>query len=142
MDRGIPEPLSNPGWFTRLCQHQTHWRCTRSRGSQTREWLSDRWTYVDPDNGTLRVRRELRCVGVQGLVYEKPKAELSRRTPALPRQLVEALRTHRAAQFEERIAAGSLWEDNDLVFAQATAGLSSGSRLALLEGPPARGRPA
>ena len=50
---------------------------------------------------------------------EEPKAERSRRTLALPLQLVDALRAHRAAQLEERSTAGSLWEDHDLVFAQA-----------------------
>jgi integrase len=30
----------------------------------------------------------------------------------------KALRAHQAAQVEERIAAGSLWQDHDLVFAQ------------------------
>lgn len=34
-------------------------------------------------------------------------------------KLVESLRWHRDAQREERLAAGALWEDNDLVFAQA-----------------------
>jgi integrase len=65
------------------------------------------------------VRRGLHRVAQQGLVYEEPKADRSRRTLALPRQLVEALRAHRAAQLEEREAAGPLWQDNDLVFAQA-----------------------
>jgi integrase len=67
----------------------------------------------------MTVRRGLHRVAGQGLVYEEPKAERSRRTLALPAQLVDALRAHRAAQFEERITAGSLWEDHDLVFAQA-----------------------
>jgi integrase len=67
----------------------------------------------------LSVRRGLHRVGGQGLVYEEPKAERSRRTLALPAQLVESLRAQRAAQLEERVAAGPLWEDNDLVFAQA-----------------------
>ncbi|HEY4604496.1 MAG TPA: site-specific integrase, partial [Blastococcus sp.] len=47
-----------------------------------------------------------------------PKADRSRRTLALPGQLVEALRLHRAAQLQERVTAGSLWQENDLVFAQ------------------------
>ncbi len=64
------------------------------------------------------MRRGLHRVSGQGLVYEEPKADRSRRTLALPKQLVEALRAHRAAQLEERIAAGPLWQDHDLVFAQ------------------------
>ncbi len=82
------------------------------------EALGLQWADVDPADGTLTVRRGLHRVGGQGLVYEEPKAERSRRTVALPTQLVEALVAHRAAQREERIAAGPLWKDNDLVFAQ------------------------
>jgi integrase len=95
------------------------WTVALAVGLRQSEALGLRWTDVDLDNGTPSVRRGLHRVGGQGLVYEEPKAERSRRTLALPKQLVEALRTHRAAQLEERIAAGPLWEDNDLVFAQA-----------------------
>ena len=70
-------------------------------------------------NGTLTVRRGLHRVARQGLVYEEPKADRSRRTLALPDPLVEALRAHRTAQLEEKVAAGHLWQENDLVFAQA-----------------------
>ena len=47
------------------------------------------------------------------------KAEGSRRTLALPAEFVESLGAQRAAQHEERSAAGPRWEDNDLVFGQA-----------------------
>jgi integrase len=66
----------------------------------------------------LTVRRGLHRVAGKGLVYEEPEAERSRRTLALPAQLVEALRRHRVVQLEEREAAGSLREEHDLVFAQ------------------------
>jgi integrase len=88
-------------------------------GLRQSEALGLRWADIDLDNGTLTVRRGLHRVAQQGLVYEEPKADRSRRTLALPGQLVEALRAHRAAQLEERVAAGPLWQDNDLVFAQA-----------------------
>ena len=93
------------------------WRWQSACVSQKPSGL--RWADVDLANGTLTVRRGLHRVAGQGLVYEEPKAERSRRTLALPIQLVDALRAHRAAQLEERITAGSLWEDHDLVFAQA-----------------------
>ena len=104
---------------------QTHRNAARRTvalavGLRQSEALGLRWSDVDLENGTLSVRRGLHRVGGQGLVYEEPKAERSRRTLALPKQLVEALRIPRAAQLEERIAAGPLWEDgDDLVFAQA-----------------------
>jgi integrase len=47
------------------------------------------------------------------------KTPESRRTLALPRKCVEALREHRVRQAEERMAAGPLWQDHGLVFASA-----------------------
>ena len=55
---------------------------------------------------------------VGGLVLVEPKSDAGHRTIAMPPQLVEALRGHRQAQLEERLFAGSEWEDHDLVFAQ------------------------
>jgi integrase len=74
---------------------------------------------VDLVKVTLTVRRGLHRVATQSPVFEKPKADRSRRTLAQPGPLVEALRAHRAAQLEERAAAGPLWQDGDPVFAQA-----------------------
>jgi integrase len=99
-------------------RNAARWTVALAVGLRQSEALGLRWADVDLDNGTLTVRRGLHRVAQQGLVYEEPKADRSRRTLALPAQLVEALRAHRAAQLEERVAAGSLWEDHDLVFAQ------------------------
>ena len=49
---------------------------------------------------------------------QRTTADRSRRTLALPSQLVDALRDHRQAQLEERAAAASLREDHELVVAQ------------------------
>jgi integrase len=47
------------------------------------------------------------------------KTPRSRRTLALPRKCVEALREHRMRQAADRLAAGALWKDQGLVFASA-----------------------
>jgi integrase len=47
------------------------------------------------------------------------KTGKSRRTLALPRQCVAALRDHRKLQAEEQLRAGALWQDHGLVFATA-----------------------
>jgi integrase len=47
------------------------------------------------------------------------KTPESRRTLALPRKCVEALREHRARQAQDRLMAGPLWQDHGLVFASA-----------------------
>ena len=100
-------------------RNAARWTVALAVGLRQSEALALRWADVDLDRGTLSVRRGLHRVSGQGLIYEEPKAERSRRTVALPTPLVDALRLHRATQLEERIAAGSLWEDHDLVFAQA-----------------------
>jgi integrase len=99
-------------------RNAARWTVALAVGLRQSEVLGLRWADVDLEKGALSVRRGLHRVGGQGLVYEEPKADRSRRTVALPAQLVEALRAHRAAQLEERIAAGPLWQDHDLVFAQ------------------------
>ncbi|GAA1679607.1 site-specific integrase [Kribbella yunnanensis] len=50
-----------------------------------------------------------------GLVFRPPKGK-SKRTVPLPPELVPMLRSHRVAQNAERLAAGAVWEDYDLVF--------------------------
>jgi integrase len=45
------------------------------------------------------------------------KTEKSRRTLELPGQAADGLREHRARQAKERLAAGPLWRDHNLVFA-------------------------
>src|SRR3954451_8091903 len=100
-------------------RNAARWTVAMAVGLRQSEALALRWADVDLEHGALSVRRGLHRVAGQGLVYEEPKADRSRRTLALPAPLVEALRAHRAAQLEERIAAGSLWQEHDLVFAQA-----------------------
>jgi integrase len=83
-------------------------------------------TQPDP-RGTPTHRAEDRRPGSgphesPGLVYEAPKAVRSRRTLALPAQLVDALRAHRAAQLEELMTAGPLSDDHNLAFARVNGG--------------------
>ncbi|MDX2703943.1 site-specific integrase [Streptomyces sp. PA03-6a] len=52
-----------------------------------------------------------------GLVFRAPKGKNKRIAP-IPPPLISALRAHRAAQNRERLAAGELWEEQDLVFCQ------------------------
>ena len=76
------------------------------------ERLSRRWRHV-------------RSVARRGLHLTELKSEKSRRTIALPPQLVAALKAHRAAQLQERIIAGSAWHDGDFVWCQTNGGRSA-----------------
>ena len=52
-------------------------------------------------------------------MLEEPKSSRSRRTLVLPDQLVEGLRLQRETQEQEREIAGTEWQGQDFVFAQA-----------------------
>jgi integrase len=85
-------------------------------GLRMGEALGLRWSDVDLDAGTLRVNRQVqRMRGGGGLVFSEPK-NASRRTLELPQRAVEALRSHRKRQFEEKLRATD-YADSGLVFA-------------------------
>lgn len=54
-----------------------------------------------------------------GLKLTELQSDKSRRTIALPPQLTAALRAHRAAQLQERMTAGSAWDDGHFVWCQS-----------------------
>lgn len=84
-------------------------------GLRRGEALALRWSDVDLDAGNVRVSRTLSRVR-DGLVFTEPKSQRSRRTVPMPAPLIAELRAHRVRQAAERLTAGSLWEDHDLVF--------------------------
>jgi integrase len=85
-------------------------------GLRMGEALGLRWSDVDLDAGTLRVNRQVqRMRGGGGLVFSEPK-NASRRTLDLPQRAVEALRSHRKMQAEEKLRAKD-YGDSGLVFA-------------------------
>jgi integrase len=94
------EPSGSP-----LCARHTH-------GFEAKRDLGVKWTDVDLDAGVLSVQRSLDTDGT----FNSPKRNKSRRTVKLTGQGLEALKSHRARQNEERLRLGSLWEDHDLVF--------------------------
>ncbi|MDQ3105751.1 MAG: site-specific integrase [Actinomycetota bacterium] len=99
-------------------RNAARWSVALSLGLRQGEALGLAWDAVDLDTGVLTVRRALQRLGGQGLVMVEPKSRAGRRRIALPAQLVEGLRSHRAAQLEGRLKAGSEWKDHGLVFAQ------------------------
>jgi len=85
-------------------------------GLRMGEALGLRWSDVDLDAGTLRVNRQVqRMREGGGLVFSEPK-NASRRTVDLPQRAVEALRSHRKQQAEEKLRAAD-YGDAGLVFA-------------------------
>ena len=85
-------------------------------GLRQGEALGLRWDDVDLEAGTLTVRHALQRVGGRLRLVE-PKTRLSLRNIALPPMVVAALRAHRSRQLQERLWAGSRWQEHDYVFA-------------------------
>jgi integrase len=102
----------------RTTRNSARWTVALAVGLRQSEALGLRWSDIDLALGKLSVKRGLHRVAGQGLIYEDPKSERSRRTIALPRPLIEALHAHRIEQDQERRTAADLWEDHQLVFAQ------------------------
>ena len=84
-------------------------------GMRQAELLGLRWADVDLSGAVLHVRQQVYRLKGEW-VFSEPKTAASRRTISLSGACVEALRSHRARQLEERLGVGAEWEDNDLVF--------------------------
>jgi integrase len=85
-------------------------------GLRMGEALGLRWSDVDLDSGTLRVNRQVqRMRRGDGLVFGEPK-NASRMTLVLSHRAVEALRSQRKEQAEEKLRA-TVYGDSGLVFA-------------------------
>ena len=95
-------------------------------GLRQGEALGLKWSDVDLDAGILRVRRAAQRIPHQGTQLVETKTVRSRRTLVMPPVVIAALRSHRARQNLERLAAGERWIDNDLVFASMTGTVSDG----------------
>ena len=101
-------------------------------GMRRGELLGLRWEDVDLDatTPTVRVRRTITRKGKGGsYTLGEPKTKNSRRTIRLTPKAVEALRSHRARQAQEKLQAGSLYADQGLVFAGEGGGLINPSNL-------------
>lgn len=85
-------------------------------GLRQGEILGLRWQDVDLDNGIVRVRQTCQWLSKEGFIFRQPKTYRSSRPVALSPDAVERLKQHRVLQVEERLAAGSAYQTNDLVF--------------------------
>ncbi len=81
-------------------------------GLRQGELLGLKWEDVDLERGILQVRRTL-----SNGVFTTPKTAKSRRSVKLTESALDALRKHLKRQLKEIDRAGSLWQENGLIFA-------------------------
>jgi integrase len=74
------------------------------------------WANVDLDRGLLHVKQQVQPKRGGGFEFADPKTASSRSTLELTENQVSMLTAHRKALAKERLAAGSDWEDYDLLF--------------------------
>jgi integrase len=86
-------------------------------GLRPEEAMGLAWENVDldSDHPGIRVSQVLKREGGSPILRQYPKTAASKRTIALPNICVQALRTHRRRQNEERLRAVA-WQDFGLVF--------------------------
>lgn len=119
------EPLETEQWkaildTARDTPNAARWTVALALGLRQGEAIALRWSDVDLDEGTLRVRQTVYRLPGKGLVFGPPKTDRSRREIVLPARLLADLRRHRKEQAAARLAAGDRWDtEADLVFANS-----------------------
>ena len=91
------------------------WLLFATTGMRRGEVAGLRWPDVDLDAGRVSPRRPRVVVNYEVVVSE-PKTAKGRRSLALDRATVAALREHRTRQVEQRLEVGPGWHDSGLVF--------------------------
>lgn len=95
------------------------WLLAATTGMRRGEILGLRWADTDLDAGSVTVR-QIRTVARYEVVTTTPKTDRGTRTISLDPATTAALRSHRVAQLEEKLALGSAFDaTNDLVFSHA-----------------------
>jgi integrase len=92
------------------------WTLALTSAMRRGELCGLKWPDIDFDAGRLAVRRTLVSVKYQ-IRWSEPKTRAGRRVVALDPATLAVLRAHRARQAEEKLAIGSGYLDQQLVFA-------------------------
>lgn len=99
-------------------QHGNLYKLGIKTGMRQGELLGLTWKNIDLERGEIRIIQQLSRFGQSGqrLVFAPLKTKYSRRTIKIGPDLVGLLKVHYQAQQEYKLALGTRWQENDLVF--------------------------
>ena len=86
-------------------------------GCRRGELIALRWSDVTWARPAITVNRTAEFVDKK-VIWTEPKTTRSRRTIPLPANAVSVLKAHRTRQLQERLLAGEMFADQDLVFSR------------------------
>lgn len=92
-------------------------------GLRRGEMLALRWSDIDFQQGSAHISGNVTRSSA-GLHRGDPKTKRGKRRVPLPDEVLSALRQHRKRQAEERLAAGDVWQDCDLVVCNELGGMA------------------
>ena len=97
-------------------------------GLRQGEILALRWSDINFEENELKVQRTFKRVQLINrdnsknkteLIVQEPKTKNSKRTIPIPSAIAAELKKHKIRQAEEKLKAGDIYVDNDLVFPNA-----------------------
>ena len=125
-----PEELKNvlSALQSETTQFQTLVTLLICTGCRRGEALGLTWGKVDLEKAEITIDQALLYTPKTGNYISTTKTGNTRKV-AIPQELVNLLRKHRAEQAQERLLIGDLWENNDLIFTTSTGKAIAPDRL-------------
>ena len=122
--KGTPkqnEPYSPSQIRTLLEEFKKHrlsalFRLAIYTGARKGELLALQWTDLDLESMKLTISKNRIYINGANLIQKSTKGGEGRRTISLDPETMEILRDHRKRQFEERLLAGSIWQESGYIF--------------------------
>lgn len=93
-------------------------------GLRIGEIIAIRWTDIDFKTNEVTISRTFKRVAKLGvtegakteIIEQAPKTKYSARTIPIPSSIIKELKDHKKRQLEEKLRAGEIYADNDLIF--------------------------
>jgi integrase len=121
-EKKVNEPFSPEQVRYFLSASKTHrlyalFRLAVYTGARKGELLALKWSDLDFEQQSLVISKNRLVVRGENVVQASTKGGEGRRIISLDPETVEIMKDHRKRQFEERLKAGSLWNETGYVFA-------------------------